>query len=186
MIKFLAGLFGLFFLFGCGKVDTTQARQEVLSYDPDFKITLDTKSEFDSKISSARAEFSRQSRDIYNQINKLRLSLQDERKVMNAKVKDFIAQLAPERSRLNSEIAECQAQQKLKTKALCDINAMALDLEKLLQKNASTGVTSADRPKWLERIKGLKAQAQEFKRESQSLEQSIKILRLKLILLKQQ
>jgi chromosome segregation ATPase len=169
---------------GCEQVDT-ETLNKITQEDPSFKPVLERKKELDSKIAFLENQLRDSKSDTSARIRTLQENFNRQKLDIYGKVASLKAELNPARLEIRQEMDSLRGQLANKKEILKNLESTRRNLTNLINQQKAVSVTTEDMRKWQERLADLNKQIEPIAGEVRELEEKLKILRLKLIALRQ-
>jgi len=172
------------FLAGCEQVDT-ETLNKMTQEDPAFKAVLGKKQELDAKIGSLSSQLKNIKTDTYTKVRALEENFNKQKKDVDSKITALKNELEPERFKIRQETENLRGVLSNKKEMLRSMGNTRRNLTNLINQQKAVSVTKKDMEKWQERLSDLDKQIEPLAGEVRELEEKLRILRLKLIALRQ-
>jgi|GEM_PF-4941815 len=172
------------FLCGCEQVDT-ETLNKITQEDPAFKSVLTKKQELDARIGAILNQLRDIKTDVYARIRALEENYTKQKRDADSKVTALKNELEPERSKIRQEMEDLRGILASKKDILKTMGNTRRNLTNLINQQRAVSVTKEDMEKWQERLSDLDKQIEPLAGEVRELEEKLRILRLKLIALRQ-
>ncbi len=187
MVRLLALCMLLVFVFGlsgCEQVDT-ETLNKITQEDPSFKAVLEKKQELDSKAAFLTNQLRDAKNDAYAKIRTLQDNFNRQKMDVDGKIASLKSELDPVRIEIRTEVESLRSALTSKKEILKNLENTRRNLTNLINQQKAVSVTAQDMQKWQERLGDLNKQIEPIAGEVSELEEKLKILRLKLIALRQ-
>lgn len=172
------------FLTGCEQVDP-ETLNKIIQEDPSFKALMEKKDGLDEKIASLTTQLAEIKNETFAKIRMLEEDFEKEKSRINSKISALRSELEPERIRIRQEIEALRGALSNKKAILKNLENTRRNLSNLINQQKAVSVTAEDMAKWQERLLDLDSQIESLAGETRDLEEKLRILRLKLIALRQ-
>lgn len=172
------------FLTGCEQVDPGTLNK-IIQEDPSFKAVMEKKDELDKKIASLTTQLAEIKNETFAKIRVLEEDFEKEKSKIDSKISALKSELEPERIRIRQEIEAIRGALSNKKGILKNLENTRRNLSNLINQQKAVSVTAEDMAKWQERLLDLDSQIEPLAGETRDLEEKLRILRLKLIALRQ-
>ncbi|MDP2942746.1 MAG: hypothetical protein Q8O36_04495 [Candidatus Omnitrophota bacterium] len=180
-------LFALVFLFplaGCGQQqDIETVKKGLLEFDPSFKEVLTKKARIDSQIEVLKADFRNKQAEINSKIMELEEEIKGVRRQNYAQVHELVAQLGPERQKINLKLAELNTILKNKEGLLNTFKSSLKETKKVVE-NKKLGLSPEEEAKWQKNLDDLNRQLPVIEEEIAKVRKEISLYRQQFNLLK--
>jgi uncharacterized coiled-coil DUF342 family protein len=171
-------------LSGCEQVDT-ETLNKITQEDPSFKAVMEKKQELDSKIAFLTNQLRDVKNDTYAKIRTLQDNFNRQKVDCDGKIASLKAELDPVRTALRTEAESLRSALAAKKEVLRNLENTRRNLTNLINQQKAVSVTAQDMQKWQERLADLNKQIEPIAGEIRELDEQLKILRLKLLALRQ-
>lgn len=169
---------------GCEQVDT-ETLNKITQEDPSFKAVLEKKRELDSKVAFLTNQLRDAKNDAYAKIRTLQDNFNKQKMDVDGKIASLKSELDPARIEIRTEAESLRSALTGKKEILKNLENTRRNLTNLINQQKAVSVTAQDMEKWQERLADLNKQIEPIAGEVRELEEKVKILRLKLIALRQ-
>lgn len=182
---FVCSLWSVVFgLCGCEQVDT-ETLNKIIQEDPSFKAVIDRKRELDSKVAFLANQLRDAKNDTYAKIRTLQDNFNRQKLDVDGKIASLKSELDPVRIEIRTEAESLRNALTGKKEILKNLENTRRNLTNLINQQKAVSVTAQDMEKWQERLVDLNKQIEPITGEVRELEEKVKILKLKLIALRQ-
>ena len=184
VFKFFGLLVFCIFITGCEQVDT-EMLNKITQEDPSFKAVLEKKRELDSKAAFLTNQLRDAKNDTYGKIRTLQDNFNRQKMDVDGKITSLKSELDPVRIEIRTEVESLRSSLTSKKEILKNLENTRRNLTNLINQQKAVSVSAQDMQKWQERLGDLNKQIEPIAGEVRELEEKLKILRLKLIALRQ-
>ena len=166
---------------GCAPTNRDELIKEALAKDPSFKAVLDKRKALDNRIETYEQELELKRTTVDRTIKQLRRDLTESVATVHKKIQHAKSQMEPDRERMNLALSKAGEELKVKRAHRASIGRQMSQLRKSLK---AEGMTDADRTRQQQQLDELSADATRVDTELKELQEHVRLLKIKLLLLK--
>ena len=166
---------------GCAPTNRDELIKEALAKDPSFKAVLDKRKALDNRIETYEQELELKRTTVDRTIKQLRRDLTESVATVHKKIQHAKSQMEPDRGRMNLALSKAGEELKVKRAHRASIGRQMSQLRKSLK---AEGMTDADRTRQQQQLDELSADAARVDTELKALQEHVRLLKIKLLLLK--
>ncbi|MDD5449930.1 MAG: hypothetical protein PHO42_04955 [Candidatus Omnitrophica bacterium] len=174
----------VFGLYGCERIDS-ESINKITQDDPAFKNTLAAKEKLDQEINRLLTELRELKADTYSKIRVLEDDFNKRKNEISGKIAALKNELEPERVRIKEELEKLKGVLSGKKEVLKNLENTRRNLTNLINQQKAVSVTREEMAKWQDNLAGLEKEIAPLKGEVREFEEKIRLLKLKLISLRQ-
>ena len=166
---------------GCAPTNRDELIKEALAKDPSFKGILDKRKELGNRIETYEQELELKRSTVDRTIKQLRRDLTESVATVHKKIQHAKSQMEPDHGRMNLALSKAGEELTVKRAHRASIGRQMSQLRKSLK---AEGMTDADRTRQQQQLDELSADATRVDTELKALQEHVRLLKIKLLLLK--
>ena len=171
-------------LIGCEQVDK-ETLERITQDDPSFKAVWAKKQDIDGKIGALRDRLTAMRNETDSRIKTLQDNFAAQKKDADAKIDAFSGELEPERAAIREKMEIIKQALYAQKGTLRNLENTRKNLTAVISQQKGSAAAPGDMAKWQERLTDLDKQIEPLKAEIAGLGEKLRLLRLKLIALRQ-